>query len=94
MSVAAAFVVGGFCVSAAPAWAAEDDEPRLMLFSGRDVWRQGLFAYAGTAWAPGGINEDGLRLKILLSGGLYRYYAGSLGEDVTGAEWLAALMPG
>lgn len=65
-----------------------------MLFSGRDIWRNGLFTYGGAVWAPSGFEEDGLLLKILLSGGLYRYFAGGLDQEVIGAEWAAALMPG
>ncbi len=65
-----------------------------MLFSGRDVWRSGAFAYGGTVWAPTGFEEDGLLLKILLAGGVYRYFAGDLDRDVIGAEWTAAMMPG
>ena len=65
-----------------------------MLFSGRDVWRSGLYAYGGAVWAPTGFEDDGLLLKILLSGGVYRYFAGNLDQDVTGAQWAAAFMPG
>ena len=65
-----------------------------MLFSGRDAWRNGFYAYGGTVWSPVGFDEDGLRFKILLSGGLYRYFAGNLNEDVTGTQWAAAFMPG
>ena len=66
-----------------------------MLFSGRDIWRNGAFAYGGFVYAPGGLDQDGLLLKILLSGGLYRYDASNLGgERVTGTEWLAQVLPG
>lgn len=65
-----------------------------MLFSGRDVWRSGLYAYGGAVWAPLGFEEDGLLLKILLSGGLYQYFAGNLDQNVLGAQWAAAVMPG
>ena len=50
---------------------------------------------AASYYAPGGLDQDGLLLKILLSGGLYRYDAANLGgERVTGAEWLAQVLPG
>ena len=49
-----------------------------MLFSGRDIWRNGAFAYGGLVFAPGGLEQDGLLLKVLLSGGLYRYNAGKV----------------
>jgi hypothetical protein len=44
-----------------------------MLFSGRDIWRNGAFAHGGFMFAPGGFEQDGLLLKILFSSGLYRY---------------------
>ena len=74
------------------AWA--DDDARIILFSGRDLWRNGAFAYSGLIFALGGLEEDGFLLKILLSGGLYRYDSESLGERVTGAESLAQVLPG
>lgn len=66
-----------------------------MLFSGRDIWRNGAFAYGGLIVAPSGLDRDGLLLKVLLSGGLYRYHARNLGgERVVGAEWLTNILPG
>ena len=59
-----------------------------MLFSGRDIWRNGAFAYGGFIHAPGGLDQDGLLLKLLLSGGRYSYDAANLGgARVTGTEW-------
>lgn len=93
--IAAAFVVCCLCVSARPGWAADDDEARVLLFSGRDIWRNGAFAYGGLLLAPGGVDQDGINLKLLLSGDLYRYNAGSLGgERVIGAEMAAQVLPG
>jgi hypothetical protein len=90
----AAFILYGFAVAGA-ASASEDEDAQTMLFSGRDIWRNGAFAYGGFVHAPGGLDQDGLLLKILLSGGLYRYDASNLGgERVTGAEWLAQVLPG
>ena len=95
VSIAAAFLVVGFCVSAGPGCAADDDDARFIVFSGRDLWRNGIFAHGGLLMAPGGFDQDGLLLKVLLSGGLYRYNAGDLGgETVIGAEWLAQVLPG
>jgi len=75
--------------------AAEEEDPRTLLFSGRDLWRNGAFAYGGFVFAPGGLEQDGLLLKVLLSGGLYRYDAHDLGgERVIGVEWLAQVLPG
>ena len=54
-----------------------------------------LFVHGGLLMAPGGFSQDGVLVKVLLSGGRYRYNAGSLGgEQVIGAEWLAQVLPG
>lgn len=75
--------------------AAEDDDSRVLLFSGRDVWRNGAFLHGGLLMAPGGFDQDGVLLKILLSAGLYRYDVRSPGGGrVIGAEWLAQILPG
>lgn len=93
--VAAAFVVGCLGVSARPGWAADDDEARVLLFSGRDLWRNGAFAYGGLLLAPGGVDQDGINLKLMLSGGLYRYNANSLGgQQVIGTEMALQVLPG
>jgi len=66
-----------------------------MLFSGRDIWRNGAFAHGGFVLAPSGLDQDGLLLKLMLSGGLYRYNAQNLaGERVVGAEWVTQVLPG
>ena len=90
---AAAFLC---CVPMMPgrAWAGDDDA-HTMLFSGRDIWFNGAFAYGGFVFAPGGLDRDGLLLRALLSGGLYRYRAQNLGgERVVGTEWLSQVLPG
>lgn len=93
--VAAACIVWGDCVSAGPGWANEEEDAHFILFSGRDLWRNGAFAYGGAIYGPGGFDQDGLLFKFLLSGGLYRYNAGNLGgEQVVGAEGLAQMLPG
>ena len=94
MSVAAAFIVCCVCGSPSSAVAGEDDDPTVMLFSGRDLWRNGAFVYGGFLTAPGGFEQDGLLLKVLLSGGIYRYTSQGIGEDVIGAEWLVQVLPG
>ena len=76
------------------ALSSEDEDAQAMLFSGRDIWRNGAFAYGGLVYAPGGFDRDGLLLKVLLSGGLYRYDAKNRGQTVVGAEWLAQILPG
>ena len=92
----AAFIVCSFCVAAGPAEAGDDDDvARTILFSGRDLWRNGIFLYGGMLWAPDGFDQDGLLFKFLYSGGLYRYEAGDLGgAEVIGAEWLVQALPG
>lgn len=93
--VAAAGLVCCVCVLARPVRAADPEDATAILFSGRDLWRNGAFAYGGLLLAPGGFEDDGLLLKILLSGGVYRYRAGDLGGDsVIGAEGAARFMPG
>jgi hypothetical protein len=95
-AVAAAFFFCCVSVAAGPARAGDDnDDATVILFSGRDIWRNGAFAYGGLLAAPGGFEQDGLLLKVLLSGGLYRYNAGDLGgSQVIGAEGLAQVLPG
>ena len=36
-----------------PARAGDEDDPRIMLFSGRDLWRNGAFVYGGFVLASG-----------------------------------------
>ena len=82
------------CVLLGPACANDFDDPRIMLFSGRDIWRNGAFAHGGFIVAPSGLDQDGVLLKVMLSAGLYRYDAKTLGERVIGAEWLTQVLPG
>jgi Cellulose biosynthesis protein BcsS len=92
---AAALSVCFFRVSVGLAWASDDEDGRVLLFSGRDIWRNGAFAYGGFMFAPGGLEQDGVLLKVLLSGGLYRNDAENFrGEHVIGAEWLTQVLPG
>ena len=66
-----------------------------LLFSGRDLWRNGAFVYGGFVFAPSGLDQDGLLLKILFSGGLYRYERSNLGgERVIVTELLSQVLPG
>ena len=91
----AALAAAALWLSCASACAGDDEDATVMLFSGRDLWRNGAFAYGGFITAPGGFDDDGLMLKVLLSGGLYRYDAGDLGgARVIGAEGAAQVLPG
>lgn len=74
---------------------ADERDPHTLLFSGRDIWRNGAFAYGGFVFAPSGLDENGILVKVLLSGGLYRYDAKNLnGQRVVGAEGVAQVLPG
>jgi hypothetical protein len=91
----AALAAAALWLSCATAGAGNDEDATVMLFSGRDLWRNGTFTYGGFITAPGGFDDDGLMLKVLLSGGLYRYNAGDLdGARVIGAEGVAQILPG
>src|SRR5262245_50201417 len=77
--VVATFV---FCLGGVTARArnGDDEDVRIMLFSGRDLWRHGGFVHGGFVFAPSGFDQDGLLLKLLFSGGIYRYRATDLGD--------------
>ena len=89
------FLFAAFIYRPVPVGPPTTSRAQLFCFHGRDLWRNGAFAYGGFLIAPGGFEQDGFMLKLLLSGGLYRYNAGSLGgEEVIGAEWLGQALPG
>src|SRR5262245_29980411 len=97
-SVAVA-VVAAIGVIVVPAWAGDEprhgDGPRFLLFSSTDLWRHGGFAHGGLVWSPGGIDNDGFALKLMLGGGTYRYISGALGDtEVSGRLLAAAILPG
>ena len=78
-----------------PARAGDEDDARIMLFSGRDLWRNGAFVYGGFVLAPSGFDQDGLLLKLLSSGGVYRYEASNLGNPrISGIQLLSQVLPG
>lgn len=92
---AAVFLVCCACVFAGPARAGDDDdETHFILFSGRDIWRNGIFMHGGVLWAPKGLEEDGLLLKVMSSGGVYRYFSGATGERIYGVENTIQILPG
>lgn len=96
-AAAAAAAVMACCAGAVagPARADADADPTVILFSGNDIWRNGAFLYGGLVLAPGGFAQDGFLLKLLASGGTYRYNAGNLGgATVTGGEAIGAVLPG
>ena len=81
-------------MSAGPARAG-DDGAQFLLFSGADLWRDGRFVHGGVLWSPGGLDREGFTLKAMVSGGLYRYRSGALGNAwVIGTEEEAQVLPG
>jgi len=73
----------------------DDENARIMLFSGRDLWRHGGFVHGGFIFAPSGFDHDGLLLKLLFSGGIYRYRASDLGDrHVIGVGVTSQVLPG
>lgn len=61
----------------AVASSASPDPQRFLLFTGVELWRAGVAAYGGLHWAPGGLNEDGLIARVLLSRTIERQGAAS-----------------
>jgi hypothetical protein len=91
----AAIAAAAVWLSSGASLAGNDEDSTVILFSGRDLWRNGAFAYGGFITAPGGFDDDGLMLKVLMSGGVYRYNADDLaGERVIGAEGTVQILPG
>ena len=86
----------GWCLSSRTVLAGDDDDiSHLILFSGRDLWRNGLFSYGGLILSPGGFDQSGFLLKAMMSGGIYRYDASNLGgAEVIGIEYLTQVAPG
>jgi hypothetical protein len=75
--------------------AAQREQARLLLFATADLWRHGGFGYGGLLWSPAGLDNEGLTLKLLFGGGLYRYLSGALGDaEVLGRQLSAAVLPG
>lgn len=65
---------------------------KFLYFSGFDLWRGGGSFYGGLQWSPGGLNNDGFTLKVLLAEGSYRYLSGA--RTIRGTGLLAAILPG
>jgi hypothetical protein len=63
-----------------------------LYFAGFDLWRGGGSFYGGLQWAPGGLNDNGFTLKLLLAEGTYRYLSGT--TTIRGTGLLAAILPG
>jgi Cellulose biosynthesis protein BcsS len=67
---------------------------KALLFSGTDFWRNGAFVHGGLMWSPGGLDQEGFTLKLLIGGGTYRYDSGLLGTEVIGRQYFGSAMAG
>jgi hypothetical protein len=77
------------------AWAGDEEDARIMLFSGRDIWRHGAVGYGGVVFAPGGFEQNGLLLKILLSDSpTFQNDENLRRVRVTGVDLLTQVLPG
>jgi hypothetical protein len=94
-ATAVAAILFVYCIGVPACSAAEQQSTHFILFYGTDIWRNGAFAYGGLLWSPNGLDQDGFTFKALISGGGYRYLAGSLGgREVDGGELAGQLLPG
>lgn len=96
---AAGVLAAALSVGACGAWAepldAGPEQARWLLFSNSDIWHEGGFSHGGVVWAPSGLDQQGLVLKLLFGGGIYHYTSGALGNaDVRGDLLAAAILPG
>ncbi|TAK49422.1 MAG: cellulose biosynthesis protein BcsS [Xanthobacteraceae bacterium] len=65
---------------------------RMLYFSGFDLWQSGGAVYLGAQWSPGGVEQTGFTLKLLLAEGSYRYRAGA--AEIRDTNLVAAILPG
>ena len=72
----------------------ETRPPTVLLFSGTDIWRNGAFLHGGLMWSPGGLDEGGFTMKLLVGGGAYRYWSGLLGKEVSGTQFTGSARAG
>ncbi|MEP7030410.1 MAG: cellulose biosynthesis protein BcsS [Pseudolabrys sp.] len=95
MLFAAAFVIGSVCLSARASRAADDEESRFILFSGRDIWANGVFMNGGLLFAPGGFEQDGFMFKLVIGSGAYLYNTDNVSSGrVIGFESTLQFLPG
>jgi hypothetical protein len=96
--VVAATVIAATVMFVVPALADSVEPSRhvdhFLFFSGEDIWRQGLFLYGGSVWAPSGLDANGIVVKIIGTRGVYRYRSGAFTTDVTGVMYGGTVMPG
>jgi hypothetical protein len=66
-----------------------------LYFTGSDLWPHWAFAHVGALWSPGGLDNEGFTLKLLLNAGAYRYVSGTLtNSTVLGIQSSITAMPG
>jgi len=100
LRIAAALAfAAALCVVSCEAWAEPVEvapaQARWLLFSNSDAWHEGGFTHGGVLWAPSGLDQQGLVLKLMFGGGIYHYTSGALGNaDVRGELLAAAILPG
>nr|WP_246700427.1 cellulose biosynthesis protein BcsS [Variibacter gotjawalensis] len=70
--------------------------PKTVMYAGGiDGWRNGAFAYGAFLWSPGGLNAEGITLKLMNGHGAYRYNSGALeGAEVFGVQQLTSILLG
>jgi hypothetical protein len=68
------------------------DPPKVMTFSGLDLWRNGGLAYSGLIWSPATFDKSGFALKLFAGGGVYRYQKGP--TPVVGNVYIGDVLPG
>lgn len=68
---------------------------KFLYFAGNDIWPNWVFAHTGILWSPQGLDNDGFTLKLLTSGGAYRYLSSALNNStVLGQQYQVMAMPG
>lgn len=79
----------------APEASDSDKKRKFLYFTGGDLWANWAFAHAGILWSPKGLDDDGFTLKLLTSGGAYRYQSSALNNrTVIGRQYQVSAMPG
>jgi hypothetical protein len=93
-----AAAAAGACINVSatlePAEASETSGGSFLFFTGTDLWRDSGFLYGGVLWSPAGLNNSGFVLKLLISGGGYDYFSGTLNAGVNGTLVSVAALPG
>lgn len=97
LTCVAAVLAAGAASCGVAAASVEDDgadevRPRVLFFSGVDIWPNGLFSHSGFLWAYQGLNADGPVLKMFVNGGLYRYRADR--REIIGRQSMGSVLPG